>query len=76
MDITELSAMTAVTLGMTQILKLAFNVKDRFVPLINLCVGVSVALVFISCTRASALQGIFAALSASGLFSGTKNVIS
>lgn len=75
MDLTDLSLATAVTLGVTQTIKLSLNLKDQYTPLVNLVVGVGISLLFIAATRQAALTGIFAALSASGLYSGTKSTL-
>lgn len=74
MNLTDLTVATAVTVGLTQIFKMAFWIPDRFVPLANLVVGIGVSALFLGLTRQNALLGIFAALSASGLYSGSKSV--
>ena len=74
MTILDLATLSAVCIGLTEVIKRAVNLPDRVVPLVSLVVGVVGALLFLSVSRDSALLGIFAGLSASGLYSGTKAV--
>lgn len=72
--ILDLATLSGLCLGITQVLKMAFNVPDRMAPLVSLILGISAALLFISVTRDSALLGLFGGLSASGLYSGGKTM--
>ena len=75
MDILNLSVVTGVTIGITEAVKQAFLVPNRFVPLLALAVGVGLSLVFIGLSTENALTGIFAGLSGVGLYSGSRNTI-
>lgn len=74
MNILDLATLSAVCIGLTEVIKRAFDLPDRVAPLASLIVGVASALLFLSVSRDSALLGIFAGLSASGLYSGGKTV--
>lgn len=74
MNILDLATLSAICIGLTEVIKRAVSLPDRVVPLVSLVVGVAGALLFLSVSRDSALLGIFAGLSASGLYSGGKTV--
>lgn len=69
MDIVlNLATLAGVTFALTEVVKRAFNVSDRFVAGTSVVIGVALALLFVSVSRQSALEGIIAALMASGLW--------
>ncbi len=74
MNILDLATLSGVCIGLTEVIKRAVNLPDRVVPLVSLVVGVAGALLFLSVSRDSALFGIFAGLSASGLYSQGKTL--
>lgn len=71
----ELSVLTAIIIGLSQVAKIAgFPVK--FIPILNIGIGVIISVVYhYNDIKSGVINGIVAGLSASGLYSGTKNVI-
>ena len=69
MDIVlNLATLAGLAFALTEVVKRTFNVSDRFVAGTSLVVGVVFALVFVGFTKTAALEGIVAALMASGLW--------
>lgn len=61
---------TAITVGLTQVVKMAELIPNKFIPLISLIIGVGLAIY----QDMSAIDGIIIGLSASGLYSSVKNI--
>lgn len=74
MNLTDLAVLSGVVVGLTQIFKVSFEIPNRYTPIANLVIGIGLSLLFIGVSRNSALLGIFAALSASGIYSSGKSV--
>jgi len=69
-------AIVPLIIGLSEVIKrLGFN--QKFIPVINLILGLIAGIVFISPgnIKVGIIQGIFIGLSASGLYSGTKNIV-
>ncbi len=69
-------ALIPLVIGLSEVTKrLGLNVK--FVPVLNLVLGLSAGLVFLNPgdVKAGIIQGLFIGLSASGLYSGVKNTV-
>lgn len=75
MDYTNMGIMTAVVIGVSEVIKkMGFNAK--YIPIVNIIIGVAGGIMYVSPVdiRAGVLQGVIVGLSASGLYSGVKNV--
>lgn len=70
MDITDLGFITAIVIGLTEVVKKA-GLNSRYAPLVALLLGVGVSFLFAAVSKESVVTGIVAALSAMGLYSGT-----
>lgn len=72
----DFALLVAIVMGLSQMAKM--YVQSKFVPLIALIIGVGMSYVFadFGITSAVIINGIVAALSAMGLFSGTKATVS
>lgn len=69
-------ALIAIVVGLTQVVK-AFVSDARFYPLISLVLAVAASFLLPQATiGATILAGLVMGLSASGLYSGTKTVVS
>jgi len=69
-------AIVPLIIGLSEVIKkIGFN--QKFIPVVNLILGLIAGIVFISPgnIKVGIIQGLFIGLSASGLYSGTKNVI-
>jgi hypothetical protein len=69
-------ALIPLVIGLSEAIKrIGFNAK--FIPVIDLILGLVAGIVFLSPgdLKAGIIQGIFIGLSASGLYSGTKNIV-
>lgn len=70
MDIVlNLATFAGLTLALTEVVKRTFGVADRFVAGASVVIGIALALLFVGVTKQAALEGIIAALMASGLWS-------
>jgi hypothetical protein len=69
MDTTLFSVITAVTIGLTEVLK-RVCMPDRFVPLTAVLIAVALSVTFDP--ERSVLLGLVAGLTSCGLYSGTK----
>ena len=68
-------AIIPLVIGLSEVIKrLGFNVK--YIPLINLFFGLAAGILLINPNdiKAGIIQGLFIGLSASGLYSGVKNI--
>jgi uncharacterized membrane protein YfbV (UPF0208 family) len=68
-------ALIPLVIGLSEVLKkIGFN--QKFIPVVNLIFGLAVGIVFINPgdIKAGIIQGLFIGLSASGLYSGVKNI--
>ncbi len=63
--------LTALTLGLTEVVKRLNIVNERFYPLVSLTIGILLAL----SQGMYGLEGIIVGLSASGLYSGVKRTL-
>lgn len=74
----EIATIVGITIGLTQALKLALTVSDRYVPLVSIVVGLGLAFLMAQDLPIDAIVtlGIVAGLSASGLYDvGKKTVL-
>lgn len=72
----EVSAMVAIAMGLSEMLKKAELIPAKFIPLVNLGLGIGASFVWNQTDwRTALLQGVIVGLTASGLFSGVKNVM-
>lgn len=69
-------AIVPLVVGLSEILK-RFGLNIKFVPIVNLVMGLAIGILLLNPTniRAGMIQGLFIGLSASGLYSGVKNVM-
>lgn len=67
--IINVATLAGITAALTEIVKKAFGISDRFVAGTSLVIGIALALIFVGMTKQDALLGIVAALTASGLWS-------
>jgi len=68
------ATLTAITLGLVQVAKKT-GLATRYAPLFSLFVGVAISMIMTPDVN-GLIQGIVVALTASGLWSGTKTTIS
>lgn len=63
-------------IGVVEVFK-SIGLKKKFVPLLSLCVGILIGVFYIypEDIKSGAIVGMMYGLSASGLYSGTKNSI-
>lgn len=69
-------ALIPLVIGISEVIKkIGFN--QKFIPVVNLILGLAAGIIFLNPgdIKAGIIQGIFIGLSASGLYSGTKNII-
>jgi len=69
-------AIVPLIIGLSEVIKkIGFN--QKFIPVVNLILGLAAGIIFTSPgdIKVGIIQGIFIGLSASGLYSGTKNVV-
>ncbi len=72
----ELTTAVAVIIGISEIIKEAKLVNAKYIPILNLAIGIIICLFLSSDTiEMSVFEGLIAGLTASGLFSGTKNIV-
>lgn len=70
MDIAiNIATLAGMTAAITEIIKKATGLSDRFVAGTALVIGIGLSLVFVGLTKQAALLGIVSALTASGLWS-------
>ena len=79
MDITITSAViVAIIIGLSQVIKQATSINSKFIPLIDIILGLALAFGYSFIEPLSMPQvifyGLIMGLSACGLFSGTKNI--
>lgn len=65
--------LVAMVLGLTQMVKQTISTK--YIPFIALVIGVGASFLFGGVDKASVINGIIAALSAMGLYSGTSTTV-
>jgi uncharacterized membrane protein len=68
-------ALIPLVMGISEVIKkVGFN--QKFLPIVNLILGLGAGIVFLNPgdIKAGVIQGLFIGLSASGLYSGVKNV--
>jgi hypothetical protein len=68
--ILNLATLSGLVLGLTQVVNRAFNLPERFTQLVEVILGIGISLIYIGLTRDAALLGLFAGLSAAGLWNG------
>ena len=69
-------ALIPLVIGVSEVIKkIGFN--QKFIPVVNLILGLAAGIFFLNPgdIKAGIIQGIFIGLSASGLYSGTKNIV-
>jgi len=69
-------AIVPLIIGLSEVIKrIGFN--QKFIPVVNLILGLAAGIIFTSPDniKVGIIQGIFIGLSASGLYSSTKNVV-
>ena len=68
-------ALIPLVIGLAEVIK-KIGLNSKFVPLANLILGLIAGIIFLNPgdIRAGIIQGLFIGLSASGLYSGIKNV--
>ena len=69
-------AIVPLIIGLSEVIKrIGFN--QKFIPVVNLILGLAAGIFFLNPEdlKAGIIQGIFIGLSASGLYSGTKNIV-
>lgn len=74
-DFADVGLMTALTMGISEGAK-RLGLNAKFVPVLNVALGVVAGIVYMNPgdIKAGVLSGIIVGLSASGLYSGVKNV--
>ena len=74
-DFTDIGVVTAVVIGLSEGIKRA-GVNPKFIPVVNLLLGIAGGCIYVSPEniKAGIFAGIIIGLSASGLYSGVKNV--
>jgi uncharacterized membrane protein HdeD (DUF308 family) len=72
----ELSIVVAVIMGLSEIVK-RVGLNSKFIPIVNLVFGIVGGIVYLypNDTKLAVFYGIVAGLTASGLYSGTKNTV-
>lgn len=68
---TEFAVLIPIVTGVVQAIKMA-GISSRFAPVLSLIIGIAGAFLIGGMDTVSALAGVVAGLSASGLFSGVK----
>lgn len=69
----EFGVIVAVIIGLSQVIKDATPIPTKYLPLINLVIGVIFGSIFLTGDlKTNILQGIIIGLTASGLFDQTK----
>lgn len=66
----NLATLAGVSVGLSTVVSKAFNVADRYTPIMDLVEAVILSLLFVGLTRDAAILGIIAGLTASGAVSG------
>ncbi|WP_315114582.1 holin [uncultured Clostridium sp.] len=74
-DFTDLAFMTGIVMALSEMFK-RFGVSSKFIPVLNLLLGIAAGMVYVfpQDTKTAVLSGIIIGLTASGLYSGAKNV--
>lgn len=72
--LTSFAILVALTMGITQAIKIAFKIPNKFIPLISLALGFGIASIgsAFDFSPLNILTGIAVGLSACGLFDQTK----
>jgi hypothetical protein len=70
----EFALVVALTVGLTQVAKMT-GVSNRWYPLFALVIGVALAFLVEGAAKTSVVEGIIAALSSMGLWSGVKATV-
>lgn len=75
-DFQDITVVTAVVMGLSEVAK-KLGLNAKIVPIFNLVVGVVAGCVYMNPgdLKAGVFSGVIVGLSASGLYSGAKNVI-
>jgi hydrogenase/urease accessory protein HupE len=73
----EIATIVGITIGLTQALKLALPIGDRYVPLVSIVVGLGLAFLMAKDLPIDSVitLGIVAGLSASGLYDVGKKTV-
>ena len=72
----ETGIVIAIITGLTQVIKLAVNLKKRYIPIIAVLLGVALAFIYSqSDAGETIINGIILGLSSVGLYSGSKAII-
>jgi len=68
-------ALIPLVIGLAEVIK-KIGLNSKFIPLVNLILGLIAGIIFLNPgdIKAGIIQGLFIGLSASGLYSGVKNV--
>jgi hypothetical protein len=69
-------AIIPLVMGLSEVVK-RMGLNAKFIPLVDLALGLAAGIVFLSPgdLKIGIVQGLFIGLSASGLYSGVKNVV-
>ena len=72
-----IASLLALVVGLTQVVKISLPEKlQKLAPVVSLVFGLGLAFLFVSDTREAVWTGLFIGLSASGLYSGSKALLS
>ena len=72
----EMSMLIPIIVALAELWKKVFGEKvTKFIPLINLALGIAGGIVYSSTIKEGIYNGILAGLSASGLYSSAKNIV-
>lgn len=75
MDFTNISLMVAIVMGLSEVFK-NLGLNSKLIPIVNLILGIIVGIVYSGLGIKNGIAtGIIVGLTASGFYSGTKNVI-
>lgn len=69
----ELSGLTGIVFALTQVIK-GLGLNSRYVPVLAIIVGILVSILFSGISNTAIIEGLFASLSAMGLYSGGQAV--
>ena len=75
-DFTDVTVVIAVIVGLSELVK-RIGVNPKFIPIVNIIIGILAGIVYTNPGdfKAGIFTGIVMGLSASGLYSGTKNMV-
>jgi len=73
--ILDVSLLAGLVFALVEVAKRTFNISDRFTAITALGLGVLLSIAFLGLSRETALMGLIASLTASGLWGQSKTML-